>query len=1554
MSDAMSTPDSPSSPIVPGKTLEEKIEEQQEILRQLIANGEEMSDAAMVANRTIVNLKGHLACLAPVRTLGSVTRTKDSEGAEDKAVTSFVKQNGKLKFYEGVDPIVFWSDFAKALNTPLLRAHSVLLLEHCLKTRAHSEAFFTAVSHASQQVDFDLEKLKALFLQQYSGVYWKTKALNRYWNIGYVEGEEVVTFVDRFHQAGTHAGVDMSSTGPESRQVKETLIAKVPDSVKRLLGAKSVDDFPSCDDLIAFLKTFQGIPADGKYCYENHCPRCLHLARTKCVNPACGFEHSLPPTLAGRRREKRSSPEAPPNSPPLKRREIPSKVTTPCKFCGVPWVTGHHKVCSKRPIRTEEPRRFGQIIRLETPEEMEASESFDLSVVEQAFRMVADETLGFVGLYTVEGKPARCLVDSGASQSFMDPAFAEALGLKVQELKTPVNFVMALGGVTQAVTRCVENVGIVSHTGGTTKGRFFIAPLKEDVVIGRDMFPGLRIFLAGVSTRCSGPDPPPSPEPSTEQVKGRPEATMNELLSVNEDDRELYLCTVQELSVRGEQMLQSLLHVNEGLTGFCSHPDAVITIDTGSSVPSFRRQYAVPEKLKPVVTNQIKEWLAEGLVRAHNESTDYNNPLLVVPKYDLQRRVKAWRVCIDPRALNNQIRSVNYPLPLIENLFEQFRGSIVFSKLDLRKGFHQFRVRDEDQVKTSFTWHYQQYCFTGAPFGFKHVPSVFQKVMAQIFRGMEPFVVIYVDDIIIHSSSLAEHKEHLEKVLARLNEVNLRVQRSKCELWKTSLIVLGYQISAQGIQVASEKLESIRAWTPPQTGKDLERHLGFFNYFRKIIPMYADLFAPLEGLRKNQTIDWTPSHQAIYDSALEILSSDLVLSYPDFSLPFFVGTDASDHGIAAVLYQEVGEVRKYVKLASRALRGAEGSSYGATKRELLAIVFALKEFRQYLWGRRFTLRTDHKALTYLFTQKAPNQMIQGWFETLLDFDFQIEHVPGILNVLPDRLSRLYRTPRLERHQFKQLSAAAGNTEAVQAGEGIPLVQEDALALVMDREHRASLLESAHLKGHFGAKAIERSIHGLGKTWPSLRADAQECVARCMQCQRFNIGRHGFHPLKNYEAALPFDHVCMDVKQMIRTPNGNVCYLLVVDVFTRFVFLRVLKEHSAYAVAQELLDIFCTVGFPRIVTSDNGTEFVNQIMAEVIRVSGIDHRLISAYHHRGNGVAERSIRTTSQTIYKLLEGQVNLWDRYIPATQLYANLKVAEVTGSTPYSLVFARKANELEDYSASVENPFSVEKLRERLNYMNLLVFPAIVQKSKATHQKRNEYFNKRNHIVVDKFIPGAVVMIRDETRGDKMTPVYEGAFTIVRRNAGGAYVLKNVLGEEFVRPPNVLKLAHPDLALPGVPGVAAEVDRILDHRTVEGSTELEYLVHWKQQSSERDQWVKHSDFNDVGPVLHYHKCLSDGKDIHREVKSRRDKYNKAQEPRRRNKRQRVPVESVERVVQLNAIPSTGEIQADQTGSEEVVMIPKNLNFDSGGDKWVKKSGSNSRRKPHVPGAFKE
>ena len=227
------------------------------------------------------------------------------------------------------------------------------------------------------------------------------------------------------------------------------------------------------------------------------------------------------------------------------------------------------------------------------------------------------------------------------------------------------------------------------------------------------------------------------------------------------------------------------------------------------------------------------------------------------------------------------------------------------------------------------------------------------------------------------------------------------------------------------------------------------------------------------------------------------------------------------------------------------------------------------------------------------------------------------------------------------------------------------------------------MKRAHLHGHLGAADMVRMIKSSQRVyWRNIFRDCQQLVSSCIQCQRFNIGVHGYHPPKNVEALLPFDHIRVDLKEMTISKNGNKFILVVIDVATRFIFLRAVPDKGMYTIAQVLLRLFCDIGFPKILGSDNGTEFLNSVMEAVIKISGIDHRFIAPYHHRANGIVERAIRTVSMAIYKRLEGLMDEWDTLLPSTQYLGNTKIVELHGSSPYSLLFARQPNGFRDYTA--------------------------------------------------------------------------------------------------------------------------------------------------------------------------------------------------------------------------------------------------------------------------------
>jgi hypothetical protein len=349
---------------------------------------------------------------------------------------------------------------------------------------------------------------------------------------------------------------------------------------------------------------------------------------------------------------------------------------------------------------------------------------------------------------------------------------------------------------------------------------------------------------------------------------------------------------------------------------------------------------------------------------------------------------------------------------------------------------------------------------------------------------------------------------------------------------------------------------------------------------------------------------------------------------------------------------------------------ADNFLLGRNSKNRLSMSAYLTTNPQHLWGRHFTLYTDHKALVYIHTQRDLNAMLSKWFDTLLDYTFDIVHLPGIQNVLPDQLSRLFPTAKdLGEHNVSdQIKTDATATVPRQHEKIIRAIhkaylEDNYMEPPTDEEKKDTLLK-AHLFGHFGADAIVKAVNNNGMHWPKLKQQALEMVKHCTQCQRFNIVKTGYNPHRPIHAKLPGDHWAIDLTGPLPTTKESNTYLLVmIDICSRFVILRPLKDKTAESVVKAIIPVFCDFGIPRIVQSDNGKEFVNQVMTKFKIRAGFDHRLITPYYPQSNGAAERTVGTSKMVIKKLVEGAPEHWDICAPVAQLAINNKVSKRTNA---------------------------------------------------------------------------------------------------------------------------------------------------------------------------------------------------------------------------------------------------------------------------------------------------
>lgn len=421
--------------------------------------------------------------------------------------------------------------------------------------------------------------------------------------------------------------------------------------------------------------------------------------------------------------------------------------------------------------------------------------------------------------------------------------------------------------------------------------------------------------------------------------------------------------------------------------------------------PIFTKSYRYPEVHKNEVKTQIAKMLDQKIIQ-HSVSP-WSSPIWIVPKKMDASGRKKWRLVVDYRKLNEHTIDDKYPLPNIADILDKLGKANYFSTLDLASGFHQIEVNPEDVQKTAFSTEGGHFEFRRMPFGLKNAPSTFQRVMDNVLRGLQnETCLVYLDDIIIFSTSLQEHIERLRSIFDRLRKSNLKLQLDKSEFLQTSVQYLGHVITPNGVKPNPEKISAIKNFPIPKTQRDIKSFLGLLGYYRRFIPNFAKITKPMtKCLKKNAKIIHDNDFLECFKTCKNILTNDPILQYPDFSKPFILTTDASNFALGAVLSQGTVPNDKPIAYASRTLNETE-TRYSTIEKECLAIVWACKQFRPYLYGRKFKIYTDHRPLTWLFSLKEPNSKLVRWRLRLEEFDYDIIYKKGKFNVNADCLSRI--------------------------------------------------------------------------------------------------------------------------------------------------------------------------------------------------------------------------------------------------------------------------------------------------------------------------------------------------------------------------------------------------------------------------------------------------------------------------------------------------------------------------------------------------------------------
>ncbi|KAE8728977.1 Phosphoenolpyruvate carboxykinase [Hibiscus syriacus] len=659
----------------------------------------------------------------------------------------------------------------------------------------------------------------------------------------------------------------------------------------------------------------------------------------------------------------------------------------------------------------------------------------------------------------------------------------------------------------------------------------------------------------------------------------------------------------------------------------------------GSAPISMAPYRMAPKELKELKV-QLQELFDRGFIR--HSTSPWGAPILFVKKKD-----GSLRLCIDYRKLNKMTIKNKYPLPRIDDLFDQLRGATVFSKIDLHSGYYQLKVKGSDVAKTAIRTRYGHYEFLVMPFGLTNAPAAFMDLMNRVFRPyLDQFVVVFIDDIMIYSRIEAEHDEHLKIVLQTLREHRIYVKLSKCEFWLQEVSFLGYIISARGIQVDPSKIEAILNWKQPKNVFEIRSFLGLAGYYRRFVEGFSIIAAPLTKLlRKNVSFYWGEAQQESFE--------------------------------------KLKEDGKVVAYASRQLRPHE-CNYLTHDLELAAVIFALKIWIHYLYGEKCYIFTDHKSLKYLLTQKELNLRQRRWPELLKDYDCVIDYHPGKANIVADALSRkvvselrslmarmnLYddgtllaelqvKPTLVDEIKVKQSldSSLLSIFEQIEQGTSLDyaLDQDEVLCfkgrycVPDDAELRQIILNETQNSPYAMHPGGDKMYWNLRERyhWVGMKKDISDFVARCLTCQQVKADHQH-----------PSDSVWVIVDRLTKSAHFipvRVNYTL--DKLARLYISEILRLH----------------GVPFSIISYRDPRFTSRFWKALHTAMGTILDYSTSFHPQTDGQSERVI----QILEDMLRGCVidfrGSWENFLPLAEFAYNNSYQTSIRIAPYEALYGRR-----------------------------------------------------------------------------------------------------------------------------------------------------------------------------------------------------------------------------------------------------------------------------------------
>nr|ABD78322.1 polyprotein [Primula vulgaris] len=988
-----------------------------------------------------------------------------------------------------------------------------------------------------------------------------------------------------------------------------------------------------------------------------------------------------------------------------------------CYNCDEKWFRGH--VCVKPKIfLLQNVEEFENEINEESVEEIDENivgENAEITL--QAITGVTNSTsIRFVG--KLKGQKVSILVDSGSTHNFIDPKWVPLL--KLSNVQSDIMEVKIANGDKIKSSGTCEKVKLLIQE-NQFEVDFLLLPLVGyDLVLGVHWLSQLGVincdfknltmtFTHGNKKVCLKGLNNDTKIAEIQFLEGKMVKEQGFIL-------QLYSTNVQNDSSLEDSKISPLLR---GFPEVFSEPKGLpperehvhkIELIQGTN-PISVRPYRYPYFQKNEIEKIVKELIESGFIRP--SQSPFSSPVILVKKSD-----GSWRMCVDYRALNKVTIKDKFPIPVVDELLDELNGAKLFSKLDLRSGYHQIKMHANDVSKTAFRTHEGQYEFLVMPLVLTNAPATFQSAMNSVFKPfLENLCLFFFDDILVYSKTNDEHICHLEAVLKKMSEHKFFAKSSKCKFFQKEIDYLGHLISDQGVKADPNKIKAMLEWPVPKNLKGLRGFLGLTGYYRRFIRNYGGIARALTELLKKDAFLWSREAEIAFNNLKKAVTSPPVLALPDFNKTFTIECDASGQGVGAVLQQE----KRPIAFFSKALKGRL-LTLSTYEKELYALVQAIQKWRPYICCQEFIVNTDHQSLKYLLEQKISTPSQQKWLSKLLGYNFKIYYKQGALNKAADALSRVNEgqlmsvvvsTPIWEikkeimdcyekdqkvaeiSFQIANEVLAATNFKWI---NGL-LFYKERLYVPNNNDLKIKTYAILHEDPDNGHTGFQKSLLLAYKEvyWQGLKKDLKKFVDSCVVCQTCKYGKTNAYgllqPLPMPEQT--WSEISMDFINGLPTSKNYNCIWVVVDRLTKYAHFIPLKHpFGAKELANEFLqNIFKLHGLPKKIISDRDTIFTSDFWKELFHLLGTKLLLSTAFHPQTDGQTE-IVNKSLETYLRCYTSQYpKNWAKWIYLAEFWYNSTTHTSIKMPPFKALYGYEPPKLSHYLLSKEHKADIQEL---------------------------------------------------------------------------------------------------------------------------------------------------------------------------------------------------------------------------------------------------------------------